>query len=80
MDANQMYYGGLVIIVILAWMSYNSNRTFTALLLLALGGYFIYSHNACDIKGCPVSCSPKSIEENSSSIRPPSMEDESVSR
>ena len=45
MDANQMYYGGLVIIVILAWMSYNSNRTFTALLLLALGGYFIYSHN-----------------------------------
>ena len=45
MDANQMYYGGLVIIAILAWMSYNSNRTMTALMLLALGAYFIYSHN-----------------------------------
>ncbi len=45
MDANQMYYGGLVIIAILAYMSYNSNRTFIALMLVALGGYFIYSHN-----------------------------------
>jgi len=45
MDANQMYYGGLVLIAILAWMSYNSNRIITAVLLLALGGYFIYSHN-----------------------------------
>ena len=45
MDANQMYYGGLVLIAILAWMSYNSNRMFIAILLLALGGYFIYSHN-----------------------------------
>ena len=45
MDANQMYYGGLVLIAILAWMSYNSNRTMTALMLLALGAYFIYSHN-----------------------------------
>ena len=45
MDANQMYYGGLVIIAILAYMAYNSNRAFIALLLVALGGYFIYSHN-----------------------------------
>ncbi len=45
MDANQMYYGGLVIIGILAYMSYNSNRIMTAVLLVALGGYFIYSHN-----------------------------------
>jgi len=45
MDANQMYYGGLILIAILAWMSYNSNRTMTALLLVALGGYFVYSHN-----------------------------------
>jgi len=45
MDANQMYYGGLVLIAILAWMSYNSNRTMTALMLVALGAYFIYSHN-----------------------------------
>ena len=45
MDANQMYYGGLVLIAILAYMSYTSNRTMTALMLLALGGYFIYSHN-----------------------------------
>ncbi|MGB5966103.1 MAG: hypothetical protein WBF77_07735 [Sulfurimonadaceae bacterium] len=45
MDANTMYYGGLVVIAILAYMSYNSNRMFIALLLLALGGYFIYSHN-----------------------------------
>ena len=45
MDANQMYYGGLVVIAILAYMSYNSNRIMIAVLLLALGGYFIYSHN-----------------------------------
>ena len=45
MDANQMYYGGLVLIAILAYMSYNSNRIITAALLVALGGYFIYSHN-----------------------------------
>ena len=45
MDANQMYYGGLVVIAILAYMSYNSNRIITAVLLVALGGYFIYSHN-----------------------------------
>jgi hypothetical protein len=45
MDANTMYYGGLVVIAILAYMSYNSNRIITAVLLLALGGYFIYSHN-----------------------------------
>jgi len=45
MDANQMYYGGLVLIAILAYMSYNSNRIITAVLLVALGGYFIYAHN-----------------------------------
>ena len=45
MDANQMYYGGLVLIAILAYMSYNSNRIITTVLLVALGGYFIYSHN-----------------------------------
>jgi len=45
MDANTMYYGGLVVIAILAWMSYKSNRIITMLLLLALGGYYIYSHN-----------------------------------
>ena len=45
MDANQMYYGGLVVIAILAYMSYNSNRIIIAVLLVALGGYFIYSHN-----------------------------------
>lgn len=45
MDANTMYYGGLVLIAILAYLAYNSNRIITALLLLALGGYFIYSHN-----------------------------------
>ena len=44
MDANQMYYGGLVVIAILAYMSYNSNRIITAVLLVALGDYFIYSH------------------------------------
>ena len=45
MDANTMYYGGLVLIAILAYMSYTSNRVITAVLLVALGGYFIYSHN-----------------------------------
>jgi len=45
MDANTMYYGGLVLIAILAYMAYASNRIITAVLLLALGGYFIYSHN-----------------------------------
>ncbi len=45
MDANTMYYGGLVVIAILAYMAYTSNRVITAVLLLALGGYFIYSHN-----------------------------------
>ncbi len=45
MDANTMYYGGLVVIAILAWMSYNSNRILTAVFLLAIGGYFIYAHN-----------------------------------
>ncbi len=45
MDANTMYYGGLVVIAILAYMAYNSNRIILAVLLLAVGGYFIYSHN-----------------------------------
>ena len=45
MDADQMYYGGLVLIAILAWMSYNSNRNMTAIFLLIIGAYFIYSHN-----------------------------------
>ncbi|WP_345976704.1 hypothetical protein [Sulfurimonas sp. HSL3-7] len=45
MDANTMYYGGLVLIAILAYLAYTSNRIITALLLLALGGYFIYAHN-----------------------------------
>ena len=45
MDANTMYYGGLVVIAILAFMAYNSNKMLIAVLLLALGGYFIYSHN-----------------------------------
>lgn len=45
MDATTMYYGGLVLIAILAYMAYTSNRIITALLLLAIGGYFIYSHN-----------------------------------
>jgi len=39
-----MYYGGLVIIAILAIMAYKSNRVITAVVLLAIGGYFIYSH------------------------------------
>lgn len=60
MDANTMYYGGLVLIAILAYMSYNSNRIITAVLLLALGGYFIYSHNT----GVSISdYSEKAIEE-----------------
>ncbi len=46
MDANTMYYGGLVLIGILAWMSYKSNRILTMVVLLAIGGYFIYSHNS----------------------------------
>ncbi len=45
MDANTMYYGGLVVIAILTYMAYNSNHMLIALLLVALGGYFIYSHN-----------------------------------
>lgn len=44
MDANTMYYGGLVLLAILAYMAYNSNRVITAVLIVALGGYFIYSH------------------------------------
>jgi len=44
MDANTMYYGGLAVIAILAFMAYKSNRIITALVLLAIGGYFIYSH------------------------------------
>jgi len=45
MDPQQMYYGGLVLIAILAWMSYQSDRMLTMLILLAMGAYFIYSHN-----------------------------------
>ena len=45
MDANTMYYGGLVLIAILAYLAYTSNRIITAVFLLAIGGYFIYSHN-----------------------------------
>ncbi len=45
MDATQMYYGGLILIAILAWMSYNSDRMITTILLLVMGAYFIYSHN-----------------------------------
>jgi hypothetical protein len=45
MDANTMYYGGLVLIAILAYLSYTSNRIITAVFLLAIGGYFVYSHN-----------------------------------
>jgi hypothetical protein len=45
MDANTMYYGGLVVIAILAYLAYTSNRVITAVFLLAVGGYFIYSHN-----------------------------------
>jgi len=45
MDADQMYYGGLVLIAILAWMSYSSNRNMTAIFLLIIGAYFIYAHN-----------------------------------
>jgi len=44
MDANTMYYGGLAVIAILAIMAYKSNRVITAVVLLAIGGYFIYSH------------------------------------
>jgi hypothetical protein len=45
MDANTMYYGGLVVIAILGWMSYQNNRMFSTLLLMALAAYLIYSHN-----------------------------------
>ena len=45
MDPQQIYYGGLVLIAILAWMSYQSDRMLTMLILLAMGAYFIYSHN-----------------------------------
>ena len=45
MDANTMYYGGLVVIAILAWVSYQNNRMFSTLLLIALAAYLIYSHN-----------------------------------
>ena len=45
MDANTMYYGGLLIIVILAYIAYKNNYILTVVLLLAVGGYFIYSHN-----------------------------------
>jgi len=45
MDPQQMYYGGLVIIAILAWMSYQNDRMIIFLILLAMGAYFIYSHN-----------------------------------
>ena len=45
MDANTMYYGGLVVIAILAYLAYTSNRVITAVFLLAIGGYFIYAHN-----------------------------------
>ena len=44
MDPQQMYYGGLVLIAILAWMSYQSDRMLMMLILLALGAYLIYSH------------------------------------
>jgi len=44
MDPQQMYYGGLVLIAILAWMSYQSDRMLTLFILLAVGAYFIYSH------------------------------------
>ena len=44
MDPQQMYYGGLVLIAILAWMSYKSDRMLTLFILLAMGAYFIYSH------------------------------------
>ncbi|MDA3947368.1 MAG: hypothetical protein PF439_11885 [Helicobacteraceae bacterium] len=46
MDANTMYYGGLLLIGILAFMAYRTNRILTMVLLLAIGGYFIYAHNS----------------------------------
>lgn len=45
MDATTMYYGSLVLIAILAFLAYQNNRMFITLLLIALGAYFIYSHN-----------------------------------
>jgi len=44
MDPQQIYYGGLLLIAILAWMSYQSDRMLTLFILLAVGAYFIYSH------------------------------------
>lgn len=45
MDATTMYYGSLVLIAILAYLAYQSNRKLVTWLLIALGAYFIYSHN-----------------------------------
>ena len=45
MDSNMMYYGGLVLIAILAWMSYQNDKMLMTLIFLGVGAYFIYSHN-----------------------------------
>jgi len=44
MDATQMYYGGLVLLAILAWMSYQNDKMIMTLIFLGMGAYFIYSH------------------------------------
>ena len=44
MDSNLLYYGGLALLAILAWMSYQNNKMVMTLIFLGLGAYFIYAH------------------------------------
>ena len=40
-----MYYGGLVLIAIMAWMSWQRDNMLMLLIFLGVGSYFIYAHN-----------------------------------
>jgi hypothetical protein len=46
MDGNLLYVGSLVLIAVLAYISFQNNRIMTMLVLLAVGAYIIYSHES----------------------------------
>jgi hypothetical protein len=46
MDGNLLYMGSLVLIAVLAFISFQNNRIMTMFVLLAVGAYIIYSHNS----------------------------------
>lgn len=46
MDGNLLYVGSLVLVAVLAFISFQNNRILTMLVLLAVGAYIIYSHES----------------------------------